>query len=103
MSSSPRSHRQTKRPPTLCVRHDTAVVASLTAPCSTTHVARYTDQPCRRKSSDFLGKNCAVSSQMVAAFRSTEIGDNCRHVKRCVVACQFGGQSFQHRVHEQSV
>jgi len=33
-----------------------------------------TDQPCRRKSFDFLGKNCAVSSQIVVEFRSAEIG-----------------------------
>src|SRR4029453_3067687 len=74
MPRAPRGHRQTKRLPTLCIRRDTARVASLKTACSTTHWARYTDQPCRRKPSDFLGKNCAVPSQIVVAFRSAEIG-----------------------------
>src|SRR5712691_6065220 len=85
---APRSPKQTKRLPTLCVRRDTAVVAWLKTPCSTTHVARETDQPCRRKSSEFLGKNCAVSSQIVAAFRSAEIGDD--HPKWFVLALSAG-------------
>jgi hypothetical protein len=56
------------------VRRATAVVASLKTPSSTTHFARETDQPCRRKSAHCLGKNCVVSSQIVAEFCSAEIG-----------------------------
>src|ERR1043166_4008542 len=74
MPRSPRSPRQTKRLPTRWVRRATAVVASLKTPSSTTPFARETDQPCRRKSAHCLGKNCVVSSQIVAEFCSAEIG-----------------------------
>jgi hypothetical protein len=76
MPRAPRSHRPTKRLPTLCIRRDTAGVPSLQTPYATTHWARSTDQPCRRKSSNLLGKNCVVSSQIVVEFRSAEIGVN---------------------------
>src|SRR5262249_14763836 len=47
-----------------------------------------TDTP----ASDFLGKNCIVSSQIVAEFRSAEIGDlatSCRNDKLSV--CPYDG------------
>src|SRR4029434_9282100 len=52
------------------------------------HSARETAQPCRRKSSGFLGKNCAVSSQIVAEFRCAEIGVVSRHAGVCGASCQ---------------
>src|SRR4029434_5407660 len=87
MPRSPRSPRQTKRLPTRWVRRATAVVASLKTPSSTTHFARETDQPCRRKSAHCLGKNCVVSSQIVAEFCSAEIGVERSNPLSCGFAC----------------
>src|SRR4030095_12228869 len=39
-AQSPKSHRQSKRLPTLCIRRDTAVAASLKTPCSTTALGK---------------------------------------------------------------